>query len=65
MDGTTIGLIPANYIKILGKQNVEEQPSATSLPSDQASTSSVVPKTDFTSSADLEKLFQESDNKPM
>jgi len=62
-DGTAVGLIPANYIKILGKQNVGEASTSTSpSTSNQEPAGKPPPNSDF-STANLEKLFEESEGK--
>jgi len=60
-DGTAVGLIPANYIKILGKQNVGEASTSQST-SNQEPAGKPAPSSDF-STANLEKLFEESEGK--
>jgi peroxin-13 len=63
-DGKEVGLVPANYIKILGKQNVEESPTSLQPAANSIPTEKLQPNADF-STANLEKLFEESENKSM
>jgi len=61
VDGSTVGLVPANYIKIIGKQNVGENAAwSAQSTSNEATDGTVISSTAVNETSEFEKLFSES-----